>query len=69
MERIQEYNAEPVYACMKCMTLYVKHNDEIDISYCGNCSSYMSLKKMHINKFMKYVEMQNIINKFKNKEN
>lgn len=66
--KIQDYNSEPVLVCLKCFSLDIKYNEDLDVSWCRKCSSLMNLKKVHINRILKLQEMKSIVDKFKNGE-
>ena len=39
-EKKEEYNNEPVYYCMKCLSLNIRHIQHMTESeYCDNCGS------------------------------
>lgn len=36
-EKITEYDSEPIVFCAKCFSPKIKHEDALDIDYCGDC--------------------------------
>ena len=36
-DKTNEYNQEPVVYCTKCYSLKIKHEDSINMDYCGDC--------------------------------
>ena len=38
-EKLNEYDAEPIFYCATCLSLKVKHEEAIDSDCCGECGS------------------------------
>ena len=36
-DKIKDYDSEPVVFCAKCFSLNIKHEDSLDMDYCGDC--------------------------------
>lgn len=36
-EKINDYDSEPMAFCSKCLSPKIKHEDSLDIDYCGEC--------------------------------
>ena len=36
-EKVNDYDSEPIVFCAKCFSPKIKHEDSIDIDYCGDC--------------------------------
>lgn len=36
-EKINDYDSEPLVFCAKCLSPKIKHEESLDIDYCGDC--------------------------------
>ena len=38
-EKLDDYDAEPVLYCSSCLSLKIKHEESLDIDFCGDCGN------------------------------
>lgn len=55
-----DYNLEPVFFCTNCYSLCIKHDDFVDVDYCGKCgcsdidsTSIYEWEKLYENRYRK----------------
>ena len=36
-DKLKDYDSDPVTYCSKCYSLNIRHDDDIDLDYCGEC--------------------------------
>lgn len=66
-ERLNDYDSEPVVYCANCLSLKIKHNDDLDMDYCDcGCTDIREClpeqwEKLYENKYgHRYLEKSDI---------